>query len=263
MSTTATKSKTSQEFLFKTDSPKNLINFLTSMLQVKDDGVFEITNGMIVSKTYSMDRTLVKYIEEPLNEVFCSHDIGDSYIYCALPNIAKFIKIIKNFTDNTTLEFKTQTGTDGKIYVYEIILKSRLLKFTYNCGSLQDYKVLDTAFVLDTIFGADEDLYKFVLPHEVLSELLKISDLDRGGDKNHNIKFYVEDSKLYASGLKYEYMITDTLNGNTETDDILFFHEKLSLLNTGSHYDVSNIGKGYLFSEQGSNTKTLIARSQE
>jgi len=242
---TATKTKANVA-KFKLKSYTNLISFLKRFSSMDKNLLLEITPDNILAKSYTEDRSIVKYSKLALIDVF-EGTVPTELMKVAVFDIGKIINVFNHFSeaDEISVDIKYETISNECVGT-EIMFYNSSLKIKVECADLSLITHITNDMIKRIVKTAMEDkVIEFPFPKDAFTKIHSLCKIDAQKDFL-NIK--ISDGRIIFKGKSFEYEV-----GNVPKDtDINFaiLNEHFSMVES----EISTFVLG--------NTK-LVVKSQE
>jgi len=134
-----------------------LLKFLKRFSTIESSLLVEIKDNTIVAKTYTPERSVVKYSSESLEDIFeNADDLNIDNLKFGLYNINKFINAFKHFgVDDCNMVINID-DLDGEKIGTSINLKNKKLNIKFDCASIKIF-----TYITDEIMEKVTDISEF------------------------------------------------------------------------------------------------------
>jgi len=231
--TTATKKKTETITTFKIKSTNNLISFLKRFTPISNNLLLEITKDHILAKSYTPDRSVVKYSKIPLSDVL-EGTVATDLIKIGIHDISKVCNVFKHFDEGAEIFFDLKTDLiQDEPNGVEMTFRSNNLKINMGCQDLSLFPVYITSDSLKKIIKsvADEKVMEFKFPKEAFIKIKSLCSMDAATDL---LKIKIKDGKVFFTGKSFEYELKDVMDANntpiTQELDLSFRNDQFGYI---------------------------------
>lgn len=195
-----------QKLNLKVEKSQKFIGFLKRFSGIENSLLIEISNGVVKAKSYTPEKSVVKYSAIPLDEVFSEYSDINEPVKIGIVNIDKLSSSFKFFGESEfdfILEYDKVNGENAGT---GIILKNNSLEIEFPCSSLKMFTYI-TDDILTKITDTAGSKVDFLLPKE---QQAKISSLF-GIDSDHSkITFNKKGKEVLAEGKNFKLQLVDT-----------------------------------------------------
>ena len=206
---------------FKLVAHSKLTAFFKKFSSIEKSLLFEITDGNIIAKTHTPDKSVVKIGSLMLSDIMDFIPTKDSVqedIKIGLFAIDNFIKSFGHFGESEIkLEIEyAKVGNDNVALEMKAISKS--LKISFPCASMSMFRYIDAALASKIMNTADA-LFSFRIDKDTLG---KISDLSKLDSDQESISVVSKEGEVSFKGKSFELTIPGV---TTENDGDLDFNK--------------------------------------
>jgi hypothetical protein len=162
----------------KVTSPENFITFIKRFSPISSMLLMEISDKGLSAKSYTPDRTNVKYSNISLDNVF-EGKIPDGNVKIGILDIDKLAKVFTHFTetDEIFIDIDT-TNYDGEIVGSQLVIYSKKLKIKIKCADLSIFKYISDETLNALVDSIEEDgEMEFSLTKDIFTEIKSLSPL--------------------------------------------------------------------------------------
>jgi len=220
------------------------------------------SNSIFIAKTYNEEHSVVKMSSIKFDEAgFTVKDGTESKrVKVGIFNIPRLIKIIDQFQDaefTLTIEYQELVGEGETQFAAEkILLKSKMLKMSVDCTSLNIFKYISDDVFKNNIANVDS-LGKFELSKTMLEKINTLNALD----VDHKlIEFKLSDKKTFVSGKAFELLIHEGKEKANVTLSI--FKDQYATIDV-ENYNVEMGEDRLVFTSTDSDTVTVISKAED
>jgi len=222
---TATKTKTNVA-KFKLKSSTNLISFLKRFTPLDKNLLIEITPDNIMAKSYTGDKSIVKYSKLAIGDVL-EGAVPADLLKVAVYDIGKIINVFNHFSEADEISVDIKYEVISEEYVgTEILFHTNSLRIKVECADLSLLHYISGEMIKRIVKAAmDDKVIDFPFPKEAFSKINSLCKIDSVKDFL-NIK--IADGKVVFKGKSFEYEV-----GNVPKDakiDFTILNEHFSMV---------------------------------
>lgn len=243
-------------------------DFLTRFLEFDDNLLLEITPQEFYAKTYTPDRSAIKYSGIPFEEVLqIKEDSGDmpSSLKVGLINIKQYQQALKFFNSDEqvsmSINYVNLAGLDDfedDVAMKTTINNNKDLQFSFENGSLSIYGIINNDKFFNEIANIEEPVFEFKLKLEDLLKIKKYINIDKV-DSNLYIEFKNNSVVFGNQTFKYKLPSNDDSKGQNGSK-ARFPKEYLAMLD-GESYSISVSSSKIVFNSDDSKTIVVVGRN--
>ncbi|HRW21963.1 MAG TPA: hypothetical protein P5509_08320 [Bacteroidales bacterium] len=245
-----------QKLNLKVEKSQKFNDFLKRFSSIDNSLLMEIEDGVIKAKSYTPERSVVKYSSIPLDEIFSEFSDINEPIKIGILNLDKLASSFKFFGEGEfefILEYD-KVGADNA--GTGITLKNNSLKIDFQCASLKMFYYI-TNDVLETITDTSASKVDFLLPKEQQAKISSLFGIDSDYSK---LSFNKKGNEVLAEGKNFKLQIVDSgVDTKKDTELSVFKHHYAFLDREDSIVHISD-GKLVFLSNE-SDTKMIIGEA--
>lgn len=246
-----------QKLNLKVDKSQKFISFLKRFSGIENSLLLEIENGLVKAKSYTPEKSVVKYSAMPLDEVFSEYSDINEPIKIGILNIDKLSSSFKFFGESEfefILEFD-KVGTDN--VGTGITLKNNSLEIEFQCASLKLFTYI-TDDILNTITDTSSSKVDFLLPKEQQAKISSLFGIDSDYSK---LTFNKKGKEVLAEGKNFKLQLIDS-GVDTKADiDLSVFKHHYAYLDREDAI-VHIVDEKIIFLSNESDTKMIIGEAE-
>lgn len=203
-----------QKLNLKVDKSVKFINFLKKFSGIDNSLLIEIDKDVVKAKSYTPEKSVVKYSSIPLDEVFSEYSDINEPIKLGIMNIDKLSSSFKFFGESEFNFEITYAAVNGENAGTGIVLKNSSLEIEFQCASLKLFTYI-TDDILVKITNTAQSKVDFILPKETQAKLSSLFGIDSDHPK---ITFKKRGNYINAEGKNFKLQVLDT--GVSTKDDV-------------------------------------------
>ena len=253
--------KERQQINFANIQVSKIYDFLTRFLEFDDNLLLELTADEFYAKTYTPDRSAIKYSAVLFDEVLQlkENTTVPELLKMGLINIKQYQQALKFFSTSEQvsmiIEYATIAGLDVEeehVAVKTTLNNNKDLQFSFENGSLSMYGNITNDKFFNEIANISDPVLKFKLHLEDLLKIKKFVAIDKI-DMNLNVE-YKKGSVIFGNKTFKYRLPQDGIEGENETK-ASFPKDYLAMLD-GESYSIT-VGKTRIVFES-NDSKTII-----
>lgn len=241
----------------KVEKSQKFVNFLKRFQGIDNSLLLEIDSNVVKAKSYTPEKSVVKYSAIPLDEVFSEYSDIKETVKIGILNIDKLSSSFKFFGESE-FEFildydkvnNDNTGTG-------ITLKNSSLEIEFQCASLKLFTYIDDS-LLEKITDIATSKVDFVLPKE---QQAKISSLFGIDSDNSKITFVKKGKEVRADGKTFKLQVVDSDVDKKPDTTISVFKHHYAFLDREDAI-VHLLDEKIVFLSNESDTKMIIGEAE-
>ncbi|MCK9576017.1 MAG: hypothetical protein WC979_01250 [Candidatus Pacearchaeota archaeon] len=246
-----------QKLNLKVEKFQKFINFLKRFQGIDNSLLLEIDNGFVKAKSYTPEKSVVKYSAIPLDEVFSEYSDISAPVKVGILNIDKLSSSFKFFGESEFEFILDYENVNGDNTGTGIVLKNSSLAIEFQCASLKLFTYI-TDDVLNKITDTSSSKVDFLLPKE---QQAKISSLF-GIDSDHSkITFNKKGDEVLAEGKNFKLQVVDTDVANKPNANLSVFKHHYAFLDREDAI-VHIADEKLIFVSNESDTKMIIGEAE-
>ena len=189
---------------YKVISYPKLTGFMKKFSSIEKSLLFEITDGRIIAKTHTPDKSVVKISSMLITDIM--DVIGEAEnVKIALFSVDNFINSFKNFGEaEIKLEIKGEQVSKDNVAT-ELKAFSKNLRISYSCASTSMFRYID-ANLAANLTDTKESIFSFRIDKETMS---KISSLSSSDADNDILTIVSKGGKITFRGKSFEFDLED------------------------------------------------------
>jgi hypothetical protein len=246
-----------QKLNLKVEKSQKFNDFLKRFSSIDNSLLMEIEDGVIKAKSYTPEKSVVKYSSIPLDEIFSEFSDINEPIKIGILNIDKLANSFKFFGEGEfefILEYD-KVGADNA--GTGITLKNNSLKIDFQCASLKLFTYI-TDDILQTITDTSASKVDFLLPKEQQAKISSLFGIDSDYSK---LSFSKKGDKVLAEGKNFKLQIVDSgVDTKDDTELSVFKHHYAFLDREDSIVHIADEKLVFLSNE--SDTKMIIGEAE-
>lgn len=208
---------------YKLHSYGKLTGYMKKFSSIEKSLLFEISEGKIIAKTYTPDKSVVKIgsilLSDVMDPIPSKIETDEKTIKIGLFAVDNFVASFKYFGENEIkLEIEDAIVGDDNVAI-EMKAISKTLKISFPCASISMFRYIDSTLAAKIMNTADS-LFSFRIDKDTLAKISALSGLD-----NDNEIISIESSKageVSFKGKNFELIIPDVI---TENDGKISFYK--------------------------------------
>jgi hypothetical protein len=279
------KEKNHKEIAYANIQVSKIHDFLTRFLEFDDNLLLEINSEEFYAKTYTADRSAIKYSGLPFEEVLQIKGEEEQEIPSSLKigliNIKQYQQALKFFNSDEqvsmTVQYLNLAGLDDlddDVAIKTTINNNKDLKFSFQNGSLSIYGNINNDKFFNEIAntepieqndpnGSEEMIeieqkdFEFTLKLEDLIKIKKYINIDKV-ESNLEIKFDGKSVNFGNNSFKYK-LSSDDENGKNKSK-ASFPKDYLAMLDSETYF-VSVCKSKIVFNSKDSKTIVVVGRN--
>lgn len=246
-----------QKLNLKVEKSQKFNDFLKRFSSIDNSLLMEIEDGVIKAKSYTPEKSVVKYSSIPLDEIFSEFSDINEPIKIGILNIDKLANSFKFFGEGEfefILEYD-KVGADNA--GTGITLKNNSLKIDFQCASLKLFTYI-TDDILQTITDTSASKVDFLLPKEQQAKISSLFGIDSDYSK---LSFNKKGNEVLAEGKNFKLQIVDSgVDTKDDTELSVFKHHYAFLDREDSIVHIADEKLVFLSNE--SDTKMIIGEAE-
>lgn len=255
-----------QKLNFANIQVSKIHDFLTRFLEFDDNLLLELTPDEFYAKTYTPDRSAIKYSALPFEEVLQLKENSSipDLLKIGLINIKQYQQALKFFSNSEqvsmAIEYATIAGLDVEeehVATRTTINNNKDLQFSFENGSLSIYGTITNDKFFNEIANIPEPVLKFNLHLEDLLKIKKFVAIDKI-DMNLNIE-YKKGSVIFGNQT-FKYRLPQNGNEGEKDTKASFPKEYLAMLDSES-YSITVGDSRIVFQSNDSKTVIVVGRN--
>lgn len=179
-------------------------DFLKRFTSIDSSLLLEFGTSSVKAKSHTPERSVVKYCEISLDEIFSTHDITENF-KVGLFNIDKLKQSFKYFSGSDFNFIIDLQRLDDQWVGTQITLNNSSLEVRFDCASMTLF-----TFIEDSVFNKISDYSnpkaKFLLQKEQQSKITSLFGIDSDYSK---LTFEFANGKVFAKGKNFKYEVLD------------------------------------------------------
>jgi hypothetical protein len=241
-------------------------DFLTRFLEFDDNLLLEINSEELYAKTYTPDRSAIKYSALPFEEVLQIKEDSEipELLKVGLINIKQYQQALKFFSMSEqvsmNIQYLTLAGLDideENVATKTTINNNNDLQFSFENGSLSIYGTITNDKFFNEIANINEPTFKFNLNLEDLQKIKKFVAIDKV-DMNLDIEY--KNGSVIFGNQTFKYRLpSDGIEGTKDTK-ARFPKEYLAMLD-GESYSILVGESRIVFESKDSKTFVVVGRN--
>lgn len=241
----------------KVEKSQKFKDFLKRFSSIDNSLLVEIENGVIRAKSYTPEKSVVKYSSIPLDEIFSEYSDIKEPIRIGILNIDKLYSSFKFFGESEFEFILNYDKVDDINVGTEIILKNNSLKIDFQCASLKLFTYI-TDDILNKITNIDESKVDFLLPKEQQAKISSLFGIDSDYSK---ITFIKKLKKIFVQGKNFNLeLVDDNDNDNNNIKLSVFKHHYAFLDREDTIVHIAD--EKLIFLSNESDTKMIIGEAE-
>jgi hypothetical protein len=228
MSTETVTTKTKKQIAtFKIKSPNNFIAFLKRFSSIEKSLLLELTPEHLMAKSYTPDRSTIKYSKIALAEVL-EGEVPAKLMKIALLNIAKVTNVFSHFNSGDEIFLDIQYDEiNEEVIAFTLKFYTKALKITLTCADPIQFTYISSDALKRIVKSvADEEILKFPFPKDAFAKINSLCGIDAETDL---LKIKVtEDGAVYFKSKSFEYHILDVPAGKGA--DMAFYNNQFGFI---------------------------------
>lgn len=246
-----------QKLNLKVEKSQKFNDFLKRFSSIDNSLLMEIEDGVIKAKSYTPEKSVVKYSSIPLDEIFSEFSDINEPIKIGILNLDKLANSFKFFGEGEfefILEYD-KVGADNA--GTGITLKNNSLKIDFQCASLKLFTYI-TDDILQTITDTSASKVNFLLPKEQQAKISSLFGIDSDYSK---LSFNKKGDEVLAEGKNFKLQIVDSgVDTMDDTELSVFKHHYAFLDREDSIVHIADEKLVFLSNE--SDTKMIIGEAE-
>lgn len=246
-----------QKLNLKVEKSQKFNDFLKRFSSIDNSLLMEIEDGVIKAKSYTPEKSVVKYSSIPLDEIFSEFSDINEPIKIGILNLDKLANSFKFFGEGEfefILEYD-KVGADNA--GTGITLKNNSLKIDFQCASLKLFTYI-TDDILQTITDTSASKVDFLLPKEQQAKISSLFGIDSDYSK---LSFNKKGNEVLAEGKNFKLQIVDSgVDTKDDTELSVFKHHYAFLDREDSIVHIADEKLVFLSNE--SDTKMIIGEAE-
>lgn len=246
-----------QKLNLKVEKSQKFNDFLKRFSSIDNSLLMEIEDGVIKAKSYTPEKSVVKYSSIPLDEIFSEFSDINEPIKIGILNLDKLANSFKFFGEGEfefILEYD-KVGADNA--GTGITLKNNSLKIDFQCASLKLFTYI-TDDILQTITDTSASKVDFLLPKEQQAKISSLFGIDSDYSK---LSFNKKGDVVLAEGKNFKLQIVDSgVDTKDDTELSVFKHHYAFLDREDSIVHIADEKLVFLSNE--SDTKMIIGEAE-
>jgi len=241
--------------------------FLDRFSQFDENLLLEVTPDVFYAKTYTPDRSAIKYSALTFEEILQVKDeqVPDN-LKIGLINVKHYQQALKFLESSDqvsmTVQFIKLAGLD--IEEENIAMKTTLnnnkdLQFSFENGSLSIYGIITNDKFFKEISNIPEPIFEFDLSFEDLTKIKKFSNIDK---INNNLYAEYRKNSVIFGNQNFKYKLSSQDNKGNDNNSARFPKNYLNMLDNES-YNVKVGEKKLVFMSLDSKTILVVGRNDE
>lgn len=242
-------------------------SFLDRFSQFDENLLLEITPDEFYAKTYTPDRSAIKYSALTFEEVFqVKEDTIPENLKVGLINVKHYQQALKFLESSEQISMNVQYVKLAGIDVEEenVAMKTTLnnnkdLQFSFENGSLSIYGIIPNDKFFNEIANIEDPIFEFDLSLEDLTKIKKFANIDK---INNNLYAEYRKNSVIFGNQNFKYKLASTDNKGTTENTARFPKNYLNMLDNES-YNVKVSEKKLVFNSLDSKTILVVGRNDE
>lgn len=242
-----------------------IYEFLDRFLQFDENLLLELTQEELYAKTYTPDRSAIKYSALPFEEVLQIKDEElPELLKIGLINIKQYQQALKFLESSDQVSLKIQYLKLAGLDVEEEFVASKTslnnntdLQFSFENGSLSIYGTITNDKFFNDIANIEEPIFEFDLNLEDLLKIKKFVAIDR---VDSNISTECKGKDIIFGNQTFKYKITSNNTESKKNGSARFPKSYLNMLDSESYRVV--VGENRIvFTSTDSKTYLVVGRN--
>jgi hypothetical protein len=195
---------------FKVKSPANLISFLKRFKPIESSLLLEVTPVGLSAKSYTSDRSTVKYSQIPM-EMVLEGQVNEELIKVGILDIDRVCNVFRHFDEGDEIFMLLSYEKFGDDVVgTDMKFTSSTLKINVNCTDLGMFTYISQE-ILQRITSSVEDelIVSFPYPRDAFYKIGSLCSMD---SKDDIITILVKDGKILIKSKSFEYQVGEAPN---------------------------------------------------
>jgi len=241
--------------------------FLDRFSQFDENLLLEITSDEFYAKTYTPDRSAIKYSALTFEEILQIKDeqVPDN-LKVGLINVKHYQQALKFLESSDQVSMDIQYVKLAGIDVEEenVAMKTTLnnnkdLQFSFENGSLSIYGIITNDKFFNEIANISEPVFEFELTLEDLTKIKKFANIDK---INNNLHAEYRKNSVVFGNQNFKYKLSSQDNKGKDNNSARFPKNYLNMLDSES-YNVKVGEKKLVFTSLDSKTILVVGRNDE
>jgi hypothetical protein len=239
--------------------------FLDRFSQFDENLLLEITPDEFYSRTYTPDRSAIKYSALKLEEIL---QVNEEYVpdnlKVGIINVKHYQQALKflESSDNVSMSIKYLKLAGLDIEEEYVAMKTTLnnnkdLQFSFENGSLSIYGIITNDKFFNEISNIPEPIFEFDLSLEDLTKIKKFSNIDK---INNDIYAEYRENSVIFGNKNFEYKLSSQNNKGNANISACFPKNYLNMLDHES-YNVKVGHTKLIFMSLDSKTILVVGRN--
>lgn len=247
--------------------------FLDRFNQFDENLLLELTENELYAKTYTPDRSAIKYSSLPFEEVLQLKDdvVLPDLLKIGLINIKQYQHALK-FLDSSEqvslgIDYLNLAGLDVEeesVATKTCLNNNKNLQFSFGNGSLSIYGTITNEKFFNEIANIEEPIFEFDLELEELLKIKKFAAIDKiANDINVTCD---KNGDIYFENQNFKYKIDSqntTDSESTKAHNTARFPKSYLNMLDGESYKVSVGGNRLVFVSTDSKTYLVVGRNDK
>jgi len=245
-----------QKLNLKVEKSQKFNDFLKRFSSIENSLLMEVENGVIKAKSYTPEKSVVKYSSIPLDEIFSEYSDINEPVKIGILNLDKLASSLKFFGEGE-FEFNLEyEKVNGENVGTGITLKNNSLQIDFQCASQKLFTYI-TDDILNTITDTSTSKVDFLLPKEQQAKISALFGIDSDYSK---LIFKKSGNEILAAGKNFKFQITDNVGNNDNVELSVFKHHYAFLDREDSIVHIAD--EKLIFLSNESDTKMIIGEAE-
>lgn len=242
-------------------------SFLDRYSQFDENLLLEITPDEFYAKTYTPDRSAIKYSALTFEEILQTKDseIPDN-LKVGLINVKHYQQALKflESSDQVSMnvEYVKLAGLDVEeenVAMKTTFNNNKDLQFSFENGSLSIYGIITNDKFFNEIANIPEPVFEFELSLEDLTKIKKFANIDK---INNNLYAEYNKKSVIFGNQNFKYVLSSQNNNGKDLNSARFPKNYLNMLDSES-YNVKVGDKKLVFTSLDSKTILVVGRNDD